>query len=70
MSPSGGEGPTGTDLIGLGVLLAAVVVVPLVVGAFVDGALHTSPLFILVGLLLGIVGAVLVIYTRFVRRYS
>ncbi len=70
MSPSDGEGPTGSDLIGLGVFLAGVVVVPLVVGALVDGVLRTSPLFILVGLFLGIIGAVAVFYTRFVRRYT
>jgi F0F1-type ATP synthase assembly protein I len=70
MTPGGASGPSGAELLGLGTVLAAVVVVPLVGGALLDSALHTGPLFFFAGLLVGIVGAVLVVYTRFVRRYS
>jgi F0F1-type ATP synthase assembly protein I len=69
MSPKGAREPSGFELIGLGVFLAASVVVPLVGGLSLDAALHTGPLFFFVGLLVGIVAAVSVVYTRFVRRY-
>ena len=49
--------------------LAASVVVPLVGGLSLDAKLHTGPLFFFLGLLVGIVAAVSVVYTRFVRRY-
>jgi F0F1-type ATP synthase assembly protein I len=49
--------------------LAAAVVVPMVLGYVVDSALRTSPLFVFVGLALGIIGAVALVYARYVRRY-
>jgi F0F1-type ATP synthase assembly protein I len=49
--------------------LAAAVVVPMVLGYVVDGALHTSPLFVFVGLAVGIIAAVALVYARYVRRY-
>ena len=70
MPPKGAEEPSGRELIGLGVFLAASVVVPLVGGLWLDAGLHTGPLFFLIGLVVGIVAAVGVVYTRFVRRYS
>lgn len=69
MPPADGEGPSGAELIGLGVFLAATVVIPLGAGLLLDGALRTGPLFFLVGLLVGIAAAAAVVYTRFVRRY-
>jgi len=69
MSPKGATEPSGFELIGLGVFLAASVVVPLVGGLSLDAKLHTGPLFFFLGLLVGIVAAVSVVYTRFVRRY-
>jgi F0F1-type ATP synthase assembly protein I len=45
----------GRDLVGLGGLLVGAVVVGLVIGLLVDDAAGTSPVFTLVGLLLGIV---------------
>jgi F0F1-type ATP synthase assembly protein I len=69
MSPKGAEEPSGTDLIGLGVFLAASVIVPLVGGLLLDAGLHTEPLFFFIGLVVGIVAAASVVYTRFVRRY-
>jgi F0F1-type ATP synthase assembly protein I len=62
-------GPTGTELAGLGMALAAAVVVPMVLGYVLDGALHTSPAFVFVGLVVGIVAAVALVYARYVRRY-
>jgi F0F1-type ATP synthase assembly protein I len=73
MSPAGdrgtgGQGPTGTELVGLAFMLAAVFVIPLVVGLVLDGAVHTTPVFLLVGVVVGVVGAVAAVYTRF-KRY-
>jgi len=53
-APSQGE-LRGRDLLGLGGLLAGAVVGGMVVGLLVDGALGTSPVFVLVGIALGIV---------------
>jgi F0F1-type ATP synthase assembly protein I len=63
-----GRVPSGGELAGLSVYLAAAVVVPLLVGVFVDNVLRTSPLFLFVGLLLGIVMGVMVVITR-LREY-
>jgi F0F1-type ATP synthase assembly protein I len=52
--PSGG-GLRGRDLLGLGGLLVAGVVGGLVIGLLLDQAVGTSPLFVLVGIALGIV---------------
>ena len=73
MSPAGdrrtlGQGPSGTELLGLAVLLAAAVVVPLVIGIVIDSAAHTAPVFILVGLFLGVIAAAATIYSR-LKRY-
>ena len=69
MASSQSPGPSGTELMGLGVLLAAAFVAPMVLGVVLDGALRTSPLFLFVGLAAGIVAAVAVVYARYVRRY-
>lgn len=60
-------GPTGSDLMGLGGMLAAALVVPLLAGLGVDSLAHTGPLFLLTGLGVGILAAVAVAYTRFKR---
>jgi F0F1-type ATP synthase assembly protein I len=68
MGPAADGGPSGSELLGMGAMLAAAVVVPLVAGIAVDRALHTAPWFLLIGLSVGIVAASAVTYTRF-RRY-
>jgi hypothetical protein len=70
MSPQGADGPSGIELLGLGVFLAASVIVPLVGGLSLDAALHTGPLFFFLGLFVGIVAAAGVVYTRLVKPYS
>ncbi len=55
------------ELLGLGVFIAAAVVVPLVLGVVVDKALHSAPTFLLIGLVLGVIAAVATAYTRFKR---
>jgi nitrate/nitrite transporter NarK len=69
MSPEGAAGPSGSELAGLGLLLAVVILAPLVGGALLDRALHTGSLFLLVGLFVGIAGTVAVVYTRYVKRF-
>jgi len=61
-------GPTGSDLIGLGGMLAGALIVPLLAGLGVDSAAHSGPLFLLTGLGVGILAAVAVAYTRF-KKY-
>ena len=68
MSAAGAQGPSGGELAGLAVLLAVAVVVPLLIGLAVDAALHSTPLFLLVGLTLGVTAAGFAVYTRF-KRY-
>ncbi|HEX5510477.1 MAG TPA: AtpZ/AtpI family protein [Actinomycetales bacterium] len=50
-------GLRGRDLLGLGGFLVAAVVGGLVVGLLLDHALGTSPVFVLVGIAVGIVSA-------------
>jgi F0F1-type ATP synthase assembly protein I len=57
--------PTGSELVGLGVTLAVAFVVPLLIGVGIDAVLHTSPLGVLVGLLVGITAACWVAFNRF-----
>lgn len=52
-----GSGPDLGDLLGMGVALAACLVVGFGLGWLIDSLADTSPAFVLVGLLLGIVGA-------------
>jgi F0F1-type ATP synthase assembly protein I len=63
-----GRAPSGGELAGLGVFLAAAVVLPLVIGAALDNVIHTAPLLLFVGLVVGIVAGGAIVYTRF-KRY-
>ena len=65
---SRGRAPSGGELAGLGVFLAVAVVLPLLIGGVLDSAIHTSPLFLFAGLVVGIVAGGAVVYTRF-RQY-
>lgn len=69
MARPSSSGPTGAELAGLGMALAAAVVLPMVLGYVADSALNTSPLFVFVGLALGIIATVALVYTRYVKRY-
>lgn len=67
MTP-GKRGPTGTELAGLSIFLAAAFIVPFVGGLGLDALLHTSPLFLFVGLVVGIAAATAGLYGR-LKRY-
>jgi len=60
--------PSGGELAGLGVFLAAAVVLPLLIGAVLDSVIHTAPLLLFAGLVIGIIAGGAVVYTRF-KRY-
>jgi F0F1-type ATP synthase assembly protein I len=63
-----GRAPSGGELAGLGVFLAAAVVLPLLIGAVLDNMIHTAPLLLFGGLVIGILAGGAVVYSRF-RRY-
>lgn len=61
------RGPGGRELAGLGGLLAGVVILPMLVGLGIDSLARSGPLFFLIGLGLGVLGAIVTGYTRFKR---
>ena len=61
------NGPELSTLLGLGAATAAILVVGLGVGWLVDFVVNTLPVFTLVGLALGIVGAGGYLYTKFAQ---
>lgn len=65
---SGGRGPSGAELAGLGLFLAAAFIVPFVGGLAADALLHTSPVFLFAGLVVGIGAAAAGLYQR-LKRY-
>jgi len=64
----GQRGPSGTELFGLGVLVAACVLLPMLAGLGVDTLLHVSPAGLLVGLIVGVALASVTVYRSY-RRY-
>ena len=61
--------PTGSDLAGIGLYLAGAVLLPLLGGVLLDSALHTAPVFVLIGLFVGLVAGGIVIWLK-VRELS
>ena len=64
MKPGAAKGPTGFELMGLGALLAGALLAPLIVG-FAISALLDSPLWVFLGLFVGIGAAGFALYKRF-----
>lgn len=62
------ESPGLSTLLGMGVVIAAQLAVGVVLGLLVDSLAHTAPIFLLIGVLLGIVGAVSYTVVEF-RKY-
>jgi F0F1-type ATP synthase assembly protein I len=56
------------ELLGMGAVIAAVIAVGMGLGWMVDELVNTVPIFILIGLALGIVGAVAYTVAQF-RKY-
>ena len=63
-----GRSPDGRELVGLGGMLAGAVIVPMLIGLGVDHLAHSGPIFFLIGLGVGVLGAIVTGYTRF-KRY-
>ncbi len=61
----GRSAPSGAELIGLGGLLAGAVVAPLLAGLVLDSLLRSAPLFLLIGIVVGILAAGVAVYSRF-----
>ncbi|WP_137815458.1 AtpZ/AtpI family protein [Gandjariella thermophila] len=57
--------PSPVQLIGLGSAVVVLVVGCSVLGWFIDGRAHTSPVFVFVGLAVGIASACLYSYVQF-----
>jgi len=53
----------------MGVSIAVALIVPLLLGVAVDAVLHTSPIGVLIGLLLGIAASCYTAFAQF-RRYA
>jgi F0F1-type ATP synthase assembly protein I len=68
MAPDGSQSPSGGELLGLGGAIAGAMIVPLVAGALIDGALRTGPIFLIIGVAVGIVGASVTAILR-IKRY-
>lgn len=62
------QSPSWTTLLGMGASTAAIIAVGLVLGLVIDSLAGTGPVFLLIGLLVGIVGAVSFTVTQF-RKY-
>ncbi len=60
--------PSAAVFLGLGTAVAGCVAVGVFAGIFLDGRAHTSPLFLVVGLVLGVAAAVATVVTQ-VRRF-
>ena len=60
--------PGGRELAGLGGVLAGAVIVPMLIGLGIDHLAHSGPIFFLLGLAVGVLGAIATGYTRF-KRY-
>jgi F0F1-type ATP synthase assembly protein I len=69
MAPTPNTGPTGSDLAGIGIYFAACVLVPLLGGVALDNWLHTAPVFVLVGLVVGLAAGAAGIWLK-VRELS
>ncbi len=69
MKPTPSEGPTPTDMAGIGIYFAACVLLPLLGGVALDNVLHTAPVFVLVGLVVGLAAGATGIWLK-VREFT
>jgi F0F1-type ATP synthase assembly protein I len=60
---------TGADLAGIGLYLAGAVLLPLIGGVLLDSVLRTAPVFVLIGLFVGLVAGGIAIWLK-VRELS
>ena len=69
MAPTPSTGPTGTDMAGIGFFFAAAVLLPLLGGVALDKVLNTAPVFVLVGLGVGLLAGGAAVWLK-VRELS
>ena len=69
MAPTPSTGPTGADMAGIEIYFAAAVLLPLLGGVALDRVLHTAPVFVLVGLVVGLVAGGAAVWLK-VRELS
>lgn len=69
MKPTPSTGPTGADMAGIGIYFAASVLLPLLAGVAVDRWLKTAPVFVLVGLVVGLAAGATGIWLK-VREFT
>ncbi|HKW58512.1 MAG TPA: AtpZ/AtpI family protein [Candidatus Dormibacteraeota bacterium] len=69
MKPTPSEGPTVADMAGIGIYFAASVLLPLLGGVALDSVLHTAPVFVLVGLVVGLAAGAAGIWIK-VREFT
>jgi hypothetical protein len=62
------RGPSGAELVGLGLQVAVAVLLPMLAGVGVDALLHISPAGILLGLAAGVAAASVTVYRQY-KRY-
>lgn len=68
MPPAPGRSLNWSDLLGMGAVIAAELVAGLGLGWLVDSLANTTPIFLLIGLLLGIAAAISYTVVEF-RKY-
>ncbi|TMF22014.1 MAG: hypothetical protein E6I36_07995 [Chloroflexi bacterium] len=68
MRPSS-QGPTGADMAGVGFYFAAAALLPILGGVGLDAAFHTSPVFVLVGLVVGLAAGAAAVWLK-IREFT
>ena len=63
------QGPSGADMAGIGIYLAAAVLLPIVGGVLLDGVFHKSPVFVLIGLFVGLAAGAAAVWLK-VREFT
>ena len=69
MAGPSNPGPTGADMAGIGIYFAAAALLPIIGGVLLDGWLHTSPVFVLIGLVVGLAAGAAAIWLK-VREFT
>lgn len=63
------QGPTGADMAGVGIYFAGAALLPILGGVALDGWFHSSPVFVLIGLVVGLVAGGAAIWMK-VREFT
>jgi F0F1-type ATP synthase assembly protein I len=63
------QGPTGADMAGVGIYFGAAALLPILGGVALDGWFHSSPVFVLIGLFVGLVAGGAAIWLK-VREFT